>query len=106
MMSSRRARGLAFTAGAASLITMGALTAGCASTAKEEPTTGSKTSATMTESTMTESMSPSPSPSMQPSLEPTEKAVAPGGANSFTPSVNPTGPNAVCKEIVNGVCVR
>lgn len=104
MMSSRKARGLAFTAGAASLITMGALTAGCASTAKEEPTTESKTSATMTESTMTESMSPSPS--MEPSLEPTEKAVTPGGANSFTPSVNPTGPNTVCKEIVNGVCVR
>jgi hypothetical protein len=29
-----------------------------------------------------------------------------GGGNSFSPSVNPTGPGAVCKEIVNGVCVR
>jgi hypothetical protein len=37
-------------------------------------------------------------------VAPTEKAV--GGGNSFSPSVNPTGPGAVCKEIVNGVCVR
>ena len=95
MMSSRTARGLALTASAASLITMGAFTAGCASTAKDEPAPSPKTSATRSES-----MSPAPS------VEPTEKSVTPGGANSFTPSVNPTGPNAVCKEIVNGVCVR
>ena len=92
-MSSRTARGLAFTASASSLIAMGALTAGCSSTAKDEPAPAPKTSATMSES-----------PSL--SVEPTEKAVTPGGANSFTPSVDPTGPNAVCKEIVNGVCVR
>jgi hypothetical protein len=37
---------------------------------------------------------------------PTEKAVAPGGPNSFSPTVNPAPPGAVCKEVVGNNCVR
>ena len=40
------------------------------------------------------------------SLTPTEKAVGPGANDSFSPTVNPVPPGAVCKQIVNGVCVR
>ena len=41
-----------------------------------------------------------------PAVSPTEKALSPGDGNSFSPSVNPQPPGAVCNEIVNGVCVR
>jgi hypothetical protein len=44
--------------------------------------------------------------SSAPAVSPTEKALSPNDGNSFSPSVNPTGPGAVCKEIVNGVCIR
>jgi hypothetical protein len=40
------------------------------------------------------------------SVSPTEKAVSPGGANSFSPTVNPAPPGTVCKEIVGNNCVR
>jgi hypothetical protein len=36
---------------------------------------------------------------------PTEKAVGPAGP-SFSPTVNPAQPGAVCAKIVNGVCSR
>lgn len=35
-----------------------------------------------------------------------EKAMLPGGDESFSPTINPAPPGAVCKEIVNGVCMR
>jgi hypothetical protein len=44
--------------------------------------------------------------SEMPSMStPTEKAVGPAGP-SFSPTVNPGQPGAVCAQIVNGVCVR
>jgi hypothetical protein len=39
-------------------------------------------------------------------VSPTEKAVSPGGANSFSPTVNPVPPGAVCNEVVGNTCVR
>lgn len=75
-------------AGSAALVAIGAL-AGCSSTSeKEAPTTTS-----------------TPASSSAPAVTPSEKAAG-GGGNSFSPSVNPTAPGAVCKEIVNGVCKR
>jgi hypothetical protein len=77
--------------GSAALVTIGALAACSPTTEKEAPATSSTTA---------------PSGSSAPAVSPTEKAVSPTGGNSFSPSVNPTGPGAVCKDIVNGVCVR
>lgn len=77
--------------GSAALLAVGAL-AGCSpSTEKDAPATSSTAT---------------PSSSSAPEVTPTEKAIGPGGQNSFSPSVNPTGPGAVCKSIVNGVCQR
>ena len=87
-MSSRRlTRQLALFAGGAAIVGMGALTA-CSPNEKEAPSTTTTT------------------PSATVSVTPTEKAVAPGGANSFSPTVNPAPPGAVCKEIVGNNCVR
>jgi hypothetical protein len=66
---------------------MGALTA-CSPNEKEAPKTTTTT----------------PSPSVVP--PPTDKAVGPGGPNSFSPTVNPAPPGTVCKEIVGSTCVR
>jgi len=51
--------------------------------------------------------SPATNPaSNAPAVSPTEKAVDPDYDESFTPSVDPTPPSAVCEEVINGVCVR
>ena len=92
MKSSPLARRLALVAGGASLVVMGTLTAGCSTSTKEEPTTTPATTA--------------PSASSPAPVSPTEKAVGPGGNNSFSPTINPTPPGASCKTIVNGVCQR
>lgn len=92
MKTDRRIPRVALFAGGAAVAAMAALTAGCGSSTTEQPPT--TTPATTGAST------PAPAP-----MSPTEKAVRPGD-NSFTPSINPTPPNAVCKEIVGGVCVR
>lgn len=86
MSAGRLSRQIALFAGGAAIVGMGALTA-CSSNAKESPST-----------TTTPSSSVAPSP--------TEKAVAPGGPNSFSPTVNPAPPGAVCKEVVGNNCVR
>jgi hypothetical protein len=86
MTSAGLTRSLLIGAGAA-LVAVGAITGCSPTTEKDAPATSSTTT-----------------PSSSPAVSPTEKAV--GGGNSFSPSVNPTGPGAVCKEIVNGVCVR
>ena len=66
---------------------MGTLS-GCSST-KEEPST------TTTPSSTTSSV-----------VSPTEKALTPGGDNSFSPTINPRPPGGTCTRIVNGVCMR
>lgn len=64
---------------------------------REEPATPTSTPATS---------APAPSSSPAPSMNPTEKAVSPGGNNSFSPTINPVPPGASCSRIENGVCVR
>jgi hypothetical protein len=86
MSAGRLTRQIALFAGGVAIVGMGALTA-CSSNAKESPST-----------TTTPSSSVTPSP--------TEKAVGPGGPNSFSPTVNPAPPGAVCKEVVGNNCVR
>ncbi|MCE9515057.1 MAG: hypothetical protein NTY24_15255 [Mycobacterium sp.] len=93
MKSSQLARRFALVAGGASLVVMGTLTAGCSTSTKEEPTT-------------TAPATTAPSASSAAPVSPTEKAVGPGGENSFSPTINPTPPGASCKTIVNGVCQR
>lgn len=90
MKSGRLTRQIALLAGGAAIVGMGALSAGCSSNAKESP------SSTTTPSTTAPSVSPSP----------TEKQVSPGGANSFSPTVNPAPPGTVCKQIVGNECIR
>ncbi len=89
MSSCRLTRQIAlFAGGGAAIVGMGALTA-CSSNAKEAPSSTTTT----------------PSSTVAPS--PTEKAVSPGGANSFSPTVNPPAPpGTVCKQIVGNQCVR
>ncbi|MCB0942257.1 MAG: hypothetical protein KDB72_18710 [Mycobacterium sp.] len=89
MSSGRLTRQIALLAGGAAIVGMGVLTAGCGSNAKESPTTTT---------TPTSASAPAPSP--------TEKAVGPGGNNSFSPTINPAPPGAVCKEVVGNNCVR
>ena len=93
MKSSQLARRLALVAGGASLVVMGTLTAGCSTSTTEEPTT-------------TTPATTAPSASSTAPISPTKKAVGPGGNNSFSPTIDPTPPGAVCKTIVNGVCQR
>lgn len=89
MASGRIAGRIALFAGGAAIVAMGALTSCSSSTEKEAPST------------------PSTSPtSSAPSATPTEKAIGPGDNESFTPTINPVPPGAVCKEVHNGVCVR
>lgn len=87
MSSGRLTRHIALFAGGVAIVGMGALSA-CSSNAKEAPST------TTTPSSVT------------PSASPTEKAVGPGGPNSFSPTVNPAPPGTVCKQIVGNTCVR
>ena len=92
-MSVDLSRRIALLTGGAAIVAMGALTAGCGTGTQEAPTTPSG-SVTQSET---------------PTLSPTEKKVAPltpGGANSFTPSINPTPPAATCSKIVGNTCIR
>jgi len=93
MNSGRLTRQIALLAGGAAIIGMGTLTA-CSTKEKEAP------------STTAPSTSQAPMTSEMPSMStPTEKAVGPAGP-SFSPTVNPVPPGAVCAKIVNGVCSR
>lgn len=83
-------RRIAIVAGGAALVAMSALTACSTTKEKEAPST------TTTPPASTSAATPSP----------TEKAMLPGGDQSFSPTVNPMPPGAVCKEVVNGVCMR
>lgn len=87
MKTGRLTRQIALFAGGVAIVGMGTLTA-CSSKEKEAPTTTT------------------PASTSAPSASPTEKAVSPGGANSFSPTVNPTPPGAVCKEVVGNNCIR
>ncbi len=87
MSSGRLTRQIALFAGGVAIVGMGALTA-CSSNEKEAPSTTTTT----------------PSSTVAPS--PTEKAVSPGGPNSFTPSVNPAPPGPVCKQVIGNECIR
>ncbi len=89
MRTGRLTRQIALFAGGAAIVGMGALTA-CSSNAKESPSTTTTPSST----------------SVAPSASPTEKAVGPGGANSFSPTVPAAPPGPVCKEIVGSTCIR
>jgi hypothetical protein len=87
MTTRRLTRQIALLAGGAAIVGMGALSAGSTKEKEAPPTT--------------------PTTSEAPaSVAPTEKAVGPGGNNSFSPTINPKPPGAVCTQIVNGVCVR
>lgn len=90
MSTAPLSRRIAIAAGGAALVAMTALTACSPTKEKEAPTT------TTTPPAATSSATPSP----------TEKALLPGGDQSFSPTVNPVPPGAVCKEVVNGVCMR
>ena len=87
MSYGRLTRQIALFAGGAAIVGMGALTA-CSSSAKDSPST----TTTPSSSTVTPS--------------PTEKAVSPGGPNSFSPTVNPAPPGDTCKQVVGNNCVR
>ena len=80
MMSSRKARRLAATAGMGAIIAMGALTA-CGEGEKAPETTTPTTTTTSTTA---------------PSVAPTEKSINPTGGNLFTPPVKaPPAPTAI-----------
>lgn len=89
MSSGRLTRQIALFAGGAAIIGMGTLTA-CSQNAKDAP------SSTTTTTTPSSTVVPSP----------TEKAVTPGGANSFSPTINPAPPGDTCKQVVGNNCVR
>jgi hypothetical protein len=88
MKTGRLTRQIALFAGGVAIVGMGTLTA-CSSKEKEAPTTTTPSST-----------------SVAPQVSPTEKAVSPGGANSFSPTVNPAPPGPVCKEVVGDNCIR
>ncbi len=89
MNSGRLIRRVAIVAGGAAFVAMGALTACTSTTEKDAPSSTVSTPA-----------------SSAAVVSPSEKALSPTGDNSFTPKIDPTGPGAVCKQIVGGVCVR
>jgi hypothetical protein len=92
MNSGRLTHRIAIVAGGAALVAVGVLT-GCSPTTEKEAPSSTST--------------PAPSASTSaPAATPTEKAIGPGGENSFSPTVDPTPPGAVCKSVVGGVCVR
>ncbi|MCH9722344.1 MAG: hypothetical protein K0U67_09835 [Actinomycetia bacterium] len=80
---------MAIVAAGAAIVAMGALTS-CSSGSEQEsaPTI------------------PAAPASSAPAASPTEKALGPDYDGSFTPSVDPTPPSAVCEEVVDGVCKR
>ena len=84
MRSAHLTRRIAAFAGGLAVVGMGALTA-CNNSAQESPTTTTPMSTT--------------------TVSPTEKAVTPGGPNSFSPTVaNP--PGATCSSVVGNTCYR
>jgi len=87
MTSARLTRQIALFAGGVAIVGMGTLTA-CSQNAKDAPSSTTTT----------------PSSTVVPS--PTEKAVTPGGANSFSPTVNPAPPGDTCKQVIGNNCVR
>jgi len=93
MTPGRITRQIALLAGSAAIIGMGALTA-CSPKEKEAPAP-----------TSTPSTSQAPATSAVPPAAPTEKAIS-GAGPSFSPTVDPVQPGAVCNKIVNGVCSR
>ena len=88
MSTDRLSRRIAIAAGGAALVAMSTLSA-CSTTKEKEAPSSTTPSVSTT--------SPSPSP--------TEKVLLPGGDQSFTPTVAPI-PGPVCKQVVNGVCMR
>jgi len=85
MKSGRLTRQIALFAGGVAIVGMGTLTA-CGKDSKEAPS-----------STTTPTSSSAPAPS------PTEKALTPGGANSFTPTVKaPAAPTALPGNVITG----
>jgi hypothetical protein len=98
MSSGRLTRPLALLAGGAAIAGMATLSA-CGSTKSPE--------APSTPPSQSESVTPSPSGSMpMPMPSPTEKAAGSNGPNSFSPTINPVPPGAVCKEVRGNVCIR
>ena len=100
MNSGRLTRQIALLVGGAAIIGMSTLTA-CSTKEKEAPST---TAPSTSQAPMTSEM-PSMTSEMPSMSTPTEKAVGPAGP-SFSPTVNPAQPGAVCAKIVNGVCSR
>lgn len=96
-MTAQRLGRVLFLGATAALLTIGTLTGCSPTTEKEAPTSTPNTSTPTTAPT---------TGSSAPTVSPTEKAVGPGDGNSFSPTVNPTPPGAICKEVVNGVCIR
>jgi hypothetical protein len=89
MGTTRFTRQIALAAGAAALVGMGALTA-CSTDTKEKPT-----------ETKSPSSSAPATPTNAPS--PTEKAVGPGGNNSFSPTVKARpAPTALPGNVITG----
>ncbi len=87
MSNTRAMNRVALVGGAAAIVVLGALT-GC-SPRTEEPSTTT-----------------TPSSTTSVVVSPTEKALRPGGDNSFSPTIDPTMPGGSCTRIVNGVCMR
>jgi hypothetical protein len=82
MTSNRTRLHLSALAGGAALVVMGAVTAGCGTSANQAPSTTTTTTATTT------------SPSSTAAPAPTEKSISPTGGNLFTPGVKaPAAPS-------------
>jgi hypothetical protein len=85
MMSGRLTRQIALCAGGLAIVGMGTLTA-CGKSGQNAPSSTTPTTTTS---------APAPSP--------TEKAVSPGGPNSFTPTVKaPPAPTALPGNVITG----
>ena len=91
MKTEHMVRRVALVAGGGAVVAMAMLSAGCGTSTKEEPST--------TPSSTT-------SPSSSPPVSPTEKVVTPGGDQSFSPTIKPHNPGAICEKVVGGTCVR
>lgn len=92
MSTAPLSRRLVIAAGGAALVAMSALTACSPTKEKEAPS-----STTTAPSSSTASSSAAPSP--------TEKAISPAGP-SFSPTVNPAPPGAVCNKVDGTICQR
>jgi hypothetical protein len=83
MTSNRTRLHLSALAGGAALVVMGAVTAGCGTSANQAPSTTTTTTITTT------------SPSSTAAPAPTEKSISPTGGNLFTPGVTAPAAPAV-----------